>query len=202
MTALFKALSLLVVAFAVLLHAADVRAADPPTANDLALLRPEAWQKSATDSRAQLKKLAEALVVVAKDETRPIPERRQAIFALGKLGNKESLDFLIANITLRLPWGKTVTKLEQLQQDPCMYALFIARDGDLTWNVVQAVLLALAKPKSREELMALAWVIDVNLGHGPAQAMMDCQIKFEENRHPPDQVRVGNLKAIREFLNP
>ena len=64
--------------------------------------RPETWEPAVKRTQAEVDRIAHVLVATAKDEKRPYQQRRKAILLLGKIGNDKSLDFLIANVSLRM----------------------------------------------------------------------------------------------------
>lgn len=150
-----------------------------------------AWQASITQAKGHLTDISKMLIVVAKDESRFIEERREAILLLGQLGTSESIGFLIKNVTLVLPIESGHTEEDRLKETPCLYALRSGRK----WSVAQAILASLDVKKSKYERMYLSIVMERILLKNHATAIVE-----EEIRSAPDSVRKENLIAIRDFL--
>jgi hypothetical protein len=165
--------------------------------------QPDSWQASVNRARENLGQVTRALIAVARDPARPDGDRRKAIFALGKVGDREALEFLVANIGLQLPVGRVVGDEDRLQETPCYYVLSQAgrawKDKDL--NVLGVILDALDRPRTETELVYYAEVLRGLLAtekvttNTRARAFVGYELSAE-----PGAVRKKNLEAILRGL--
>ena len=153
--------------------------------------RPDTREAGIKRANENLSKIAETLIAVVEDEKRTAEEKRKAILLLGKIRDKQSLDFLISNVSMHIPKMKLLGG-EALLETPCMYALYT---GD--WNTAKAVLDSLEKPKSKEDLLRLSAVLESALTRDHAQAIVDVELAklIASVNH-----RKENLKVIKGFL--
>ena len=145
---------------------------------------PETWEAAVNGAQQHLREVSGALISVAKDEKRSDDDRRTAIFVLGTIDNKESLDFLIENITLVLPIDIGDTEEDRLKMTPCRYALMMGG----SWKAGQAVMASLDAPKSKHERLLLATVLSMCLTKNVALAAVDqalVQLEQEPYRSAP-----------------
>ncbi len=152
--------------------------------------KPDTWEANINHVTNKLDQIAKALIAVAKDEKRPNEERRKAILLLGKIRNKESLDFLISNVSLRIP---VFHSFELPLETPYRYAL-CKRD----WNIAKAVLDSLKKkPKSKTDLLHLSSVLRATLTKERAIAIVDVELR---KLRISENVYKKNLKIVRVYL--
>jgi len=162
-----------------------------PAAIDLA--KPETWEAGVARIKQDQEEIAKALISVAKDKERPIEERREAVFLLGEVHSKESIDFLIQEVSLRLPMRILSGDGDFVKETPCFYAL--AFKGD--WNTARAILYAVNVPKPPRDLLHLYKVLETLLGEDVAVAAVDQTIKQEAQSQ---SVWRENLTVIRAHL--
>ncbi|MDK1031493.1 MAG: hypothetical protein QGD94_05765 [Planctomycetia bacterium] len=164
----------------------------PAAAKALDPAKPDTWEASVNDARRELGKIAKALIAVAKDEGRSNDDRRKAIFLLGKMGNKESIDFLIANVSLRIPMVFRLTEEAQAKETPCMYVLQKARN----WNVAKAILESLKVQRPQLDLAYLSLALDRILTRRVAIAAVEQRSLQTRNR-----IWKENLATLKTFLS-
>ena len=100
----------------------------------IAPAKPETWDTAIAKVKKNQDAIAEILIAVAKDEKRSDEDRRKAIYGLGDLRTKDSLEFLIANVSHKIPMpfgGES----RILKDTPCRYMLW---KGD--WNTAKAIM--------------------------------------------------------------
>ncbi len=114
--------------------------------------RPETWERTASEARGRLDRIVEALIDVAEDEKSSEQDRVKAIGLLGEIGNKESLDFLVSKVLLRVNLFRIGPSEDELRNFPCMYAM---KQMGKDWAVAQAVLRSFDQPKSEIEIAFL-----------------------------------------------
>ncbi len=137
---------------------------------------------------------------MALDPKRPDDDRRQAILALGKIGNWESLEFLVNHVELYVPTGtiKDVT----VPAAPCYDVLL---SGGTRWrernlDIIGAIVEALDTPRSESELGYYANVLRELLSRDEAtKGRASMFIKYELRTHPAATRRI-NLEELRKFL--
>ncbi|MBP3954290.1 hypothetical protein J8F10_03140 [Gemmata sp. G18] len=181
------------------------------------------FAKVAQELRKDRRQLAERLIVVIEDVSLPEGKRWQAAVTLGDVGGRTANEYLIEHIRLRLrnpnPFQSEVLGLDE----PCYWALRTYQpgrdvDGD-DWNLAQAVLRAVGKPRTESELVAFATVLEGSLGHGRysdklvpnrsrALALVEAELVAEQL---PTQVpggkdedradRLKNLKELQRMLS-
>jgi hypothetical protein len=144
--------------------------------------------------------MASGLTAVAQDVKRPDEDRRKAILALGQIHVKESRDFLVKNIKLRIPLRRVGTTEERLLVTPCRYALteyFDAKGSD--WNAVPTIFQQLNEPLDEDALFAYGSLLKQTI-RAPQGFIRD-EIEQENEVQMPNAVRIKNLKGILPFTN-
>jgi hypothetical protein len=198
--------------------AAAVTAARPPEPPDEGELA-RAARKILNDRE----ELSKKLIAVAEDAKRPEAERWQAVVALGQLGARAGLEYLVDHISLHLSPPALVDGEEDQGKDRvCFWVLMhhpAGWEGDgRNWNISQIVLRAVGKPRTKDELAAYAEVLELSLGatrysdgtystSPRGLAIVEAEIASETVKTPRADfndggrpTRVENLKAIRKFL--
>ncbi len=176
----------------------------PIPSNDTAAVidvnHPDSWERGVERGKDNLRRIATALIGIARDRRQSDDERRKAIMTLGSIGNKEALDFLVAHIRLRYEvWFRI--NAEGTEEYPCSFALTIAaQQPEHGGNVVMAILRALDQPKSEEELLDLGHVLRHALTEEGAAGLVAGELKRANRTNNPDEVRIHNLSAIQKYL--
>ena len=176
------------------------------------------FAKIARELRKDRRQLAERLIAVIEDKSLPEGKRWQAAVTLGDVGGRTANEYLIEHIRLRLrnpnPYQSEVLGLDE----PCDWALRTRQpgrdvDGD-DWNLAQAVLRAVGKPRTESELVAYATVLEGSLGYGRysdnmvpnrgrALALVEAELVAEQmpTRVPgcKDEDRADRLKNLKEL---
>lgn len=155
---------------------------------------PDTWEAVITRAQDHLRTVSTTLIAIAKDEMRSNDDRRKAIFLLGKIDNKKSLDFLIQNIALHLQMDKIKGDEDDLKRTPCAYAL----RSTANWKVAQAIFGSLDVPKSKLEHIYLAGVLESVLGKNLTLATIEEQL--HRTPRPITAQRRENLEAIKVNL--
>jgi hypothetical protein len=181
-------------------HVESVSAAALPAINNkdkakIDTANPKTWEAAIEGAQDHIREVSAALISVAKDETRSNDDRRKAIFILGRIENKESLNFLIENVLLHIQMGQIEGDDDYLKQTPCSYALWSTR----SWKVAQAVFASLEVPKSKWERVHFAGVLGSTLGKNLALAAIEEQL--HRTPRPITAQRRENLEAIRDYLH-
>ncbi len=181
-------------------QAETVSAAALPAINDkdkakIDTANPKTWEAAIEGAQDHIREVSASLISVAKDETRSNDDRRKAIFLLGRIENKESLNFLIENITLYLQMEIVKGDDDTLKETPCAYALRKTRN----WKVAQAVFASLEVPKSKRERIHFAGVLRATLGKNLGLAAIEEQL--HRTPRPITAQRRENLEAICEYLH-
>lgn len=163
----------------------------------LDLTAPASWEVAATSEIADLDKLAEAFISVAKDEERSDEDRRKAILLVGRIGNSRCVEFLVGNIGIFLPMESRVTSAQRLMQRPCAYALRPASVRDRNWNAAPAILRELRKPTKRTklELRNFTTVLNVVCGEKIARFLVTDELSRASNEMVKE-----NLKTVQKYL--
>jgi len=169
----------------------DMGIARAPAAIDLA--KPDTWEADVARIKRDQDEIAKALISAIKDKERPIEERRKAVFLLGEVHSKESIDFLIQEVSLRLPMRVVFGDEDSVKETPCFYVL--AHKGD--WNTARAILYAVNVPKPPRDLLHLATVLETLLRKVVAVAAVDQMIEQETRSHT---VWWKNLTVIRTHV--
>lgn len=155
---------------------------------------PATWEATVSHAQRKQDALAAELINIALDETEPNESRLEAIFQLGRLGNRTALEFLIKNVALHLPLPLHKGDNAQQKEFPCKYTLF--HSGN--WRVAQLVIESLDVPKSKWERLYLASVLKACLGKNVVKFVLD-EHMYRGPNEETDQ-RNENLKAIRAIL--
>jgi hypothetical protein len=155
----------------------------------------EYWENEIAQVDQELAEITFSLIRIAERQKRKDAERRQAIYLLGPIENKESLHFLVENISLRLPVGIALGDGDFLAMWPCYCALSDYRWNN--WNASKAILQSLGAPKSKGELVDLGSIIHRNLGRQVGVAL----ILEESGRAKSPQVQ-KNLEALKKMVDP
>ncbi len=155
------------------------------------------WEPAVTREIADLDKLAEAFISVAKDEERSDEDRRKAILLVGEIGNSKCLEFLAANIGIFLRLSTVKGDADYLLQRPCTYALMKIRGVDRNWNAVPVVLRALAKPRERTkgELRDFAIALKSICGKKIGRFLVTDKLSRASNETVKE-----NLKTVQKYL--
>lgn len=111
--------------------------------------KPDTWDQAVLEANDHVSRVARALILVAKDEKRTAEDRAKAIGLLGKIGNKESLDFLVSNTSLELSLRVGGGHVESMKRTPCLYAIFMSGRN---WAVAQAILESFSQPRPELEV--------------------------------------------------
>ena len=133
---------------------------------------------------------AQALIATAQDASRPREERRQAIFLLAKTRTPESVQFLIDNVSLRIPMSIALGDEDMAKSWPCRRALIEDED----WGMAKAVLDALKAPRPAEDVMHMSYVLERILSRPLALAAVDCMERGSTG------VWRDNLSAVKAIL--
>jgi hypothetical protein len=166
--------------------------------------------------------LSKKLLAVADDAKRPEPERWEAVVAAGRLGTRAALEYLVEHITLRLTPPADRRGEDQGEDRVCFWVLthqLCGWEGDgRNWNVAQLVLRAVGQPRTDDELVRYARVLELSLGltrfsdgtysgSPRAVAVVDAEITSESTATPGANLpgggrttRLANLRAIRKAL--
>lgn len=164
----------------------------PPPAIDVN--KPQSWDFTVPHSREKLDALARALIAIAKDDKTDIEIRRDAIRLLGKISNNDSLTFLVANVTLKLPVRRVLGDEDVAKMWPCLQALMSDRSDN--WDVPKAVFESLGSPKSDVELVYLSSAVEKILGPTVTRQLID-----DELSKRPEPTRKKNLDAMKKLLS-
>src|SRR5438067_1507711 len=78
-------------------HAAPPDEAGEPTLN---AAKPETWKAAVNRANDSLRRIAASLEAIVEDTKRTADERRRAVFALGRLGSPESVNYLVRHVSL------------------------------------------------------------------------------------------------------
>jgi hypothetical protein len=179
------------------------RPGEGPAPPPLDPLRPDSWEARINQTREGSTQMTRALVAVAGDPARSAEDRRKAVFALAKLGDREALEFLVGNIGLRLPVGEVLSDDDRLRQTPCYYALSQAgrRWKDKNLNVLGVILDALDRPRTETELVYYAEVLRGLLATEKVTTDARARVLVEyELAAEPGAVRKQNLETILRAL--
>lgn len=169
----------------------DVAGGEPAKTRGVDPSRPETWEAAVAEVKKQENAVVKALVSVAKDEKRDWEERRKAIFALSGLRTRRSLDYLIANVSLRLPGAMRVTAADLAKELPCKYVLSERCDWGTEddmhgfppekrtdWGTAQAIIYGLDDGvRTPSDLMYLSRDLELILGRELATAAVDLTLK-------------------------
>jgi hypothetical protein len=168
-----------------------------PIAELLDLSDPGSWEAAVTDQHARASKIAESLISVARDKQRSDDDRRKAILLLGRIGNSECVEFLVANVGILLPMRLVKGDADHLLQRPCTYALSRIAGVDRNWNVVPVILRELAKPtrRTRQELRDFAFVLESICGKKTARFLVE-----QELGRASDATVKENLKGVLRYM--
>jgi len=159
----------------------------------LNLAQPDTWEAAVVRTEQQRTEIAEALISVAKDEKRHLDARRKAIFLLGRIGNKESLDFLASNVALHVSAGAATSRMEDF---PCWQAL-----SKKDWSVVSAILRSLNRKRSDRELVYLAEAPKMIFGTRMARAAVDHELsRIKRLSGKSVAFRKKNLARLKDLL--
>ncbi len=159
------------------------------------------WESDARRQMMAHDDLAEKLIAIAEDRKRSHHERRQAILMLGRMGNESSLEYLVANLHVKIPLLlSSGGDGDRILETPCVYALagFDAR-GDRNWNAARVCVREIRKPvaRTRTELRDFAIVLRTVCGHAIAGAMLSAEGK----KHLDANART-NLNTVSELVKP
>jgi hypothetical protein len=132
---------------------------------------------------------------IALDETQTDDDRRDAILKLGQLRDQDSLDFLAAHISLRIPVFLVGTDEDQLREIPCYMAL--SRSDD--WNAVKAVLQQLGNERTERDLMWSAALLEKRVGREAAKSLLESTLDgSREDVHRANVVEMLKMFGARD----
>jgi hypothetical protein len=175
-----------------LLLAGLVGAETAPPGGGMNLAKPETWDGSVSEAKDNLNRLANDLILVAKDQKRTSEDRVKAIGLLGRIGNMASLDFLVANSSLFLPLGSGSSREGQLKHTPCLYAIYKCGED---WAAAQAFLRALDKPMPEVQIGDLGQWFAGTMGITPASGIV-----AQELGKKPTPEREKNLLYLKRVI--
>ena len=165
---------------------------------------PDTWQTSIDQPHAHLSEIFKALSEMALDEKRSDNDRSEAVFAIAKIDNQKSLDFLVANISLYIPFRVSKLSDDQAKDWPCEY-LLLKRSRDSggrgrNLNIVGTILDSLDKPKTKRELLYYAIILkrtlvkDKTATNKQARMLIDFELQAD-----PGETRKENLEALEKL---
>jgi hypothetical protein len=134
---------------AALLAVSLVRGWDQVSTSAIDVTRPDTWDRTVSEASDRMSGIVSALIDVAKDEKRTQTDRVKAIGLLGRIGDKESLDFLLSHSFFVVNLFRESTERGQLRNRPCMYAI---NKMGRNWAVAQAILRSFDQPKNEREV--------------------------------------------------
>ncbi len=173
-------------------------AASPPAAAELLdLSDPGSWEAAVADREARASKIAESLISAAQDKQRPDDDRKRAIDLLARLGDDESLGFLVANIDMYLPLEKIKGDEDEIRQRPCTYSLSGIRSGIRNWDVVPLILGELREPAvhKKVKLIDFAFVMGAVCGERTARAIIEQELSTAS-----DPSVKQNLQTVIKYI--
>ena len=154
--------------------------------------RPDTWDRTVSEARDRMRGIASALIDVTRNEKRTQMDRDKAIGLLGRIGNKESLDFLLSHPLVVVDLFNESTEDGQMRSLPCQYAILkMGRD----WAVAQAILRSFDRPKTEWELGYLTTRFIYIMQPEVAARIVD-----RELAEKPTGDREKNLKVLRERI--
>jgi hypothetical protein len=141
--------------------------AAPPEVSAAEYQRLTDLEQQAAAARKSLQEATGKLIALVEDTKVTEAYRHRAVVALGQLGTCGSLEYLVEHIDLRLSPGGFSSE-DPTIVIPCYHALlFLPQPGDnhfAHWNAAQAVLRAVAKPRTEHELFLYAELLHYKLG--------------------------------------
>ena len=165
----------------------------PKAETAIAPAKPETWDTAIAKVKKDQDALAEVLIAVANDEKRSDEDRRKAIYGLGEIRNKQSLAFLMNNVSLRILMDRMRGAEDFVKLTPCQYML---RKGD--WNTAKAILDGLwGKDKTKKDLLLLGSALKRILG---SKKLVLVAIDTMTSYRPPQEDNNKNVTFIRTYL--
>lgn len=184
--------------------------------------RERSLARAAHEFRADRRQLVEQLIAIAEDKSKPEPDRWTAVVALGDVGGRLATEYLVEHITLRLWSGDLYNSEATGKQQVCNWVLTYRRlgwDGEGSdWNTAQIILRAIGKPRTEQELVRYAYLLDISLGQSrysdgmvatPCRALglVEAELTAEQPRtivagvnEQVRAIRLKNLKELRRLL--
>ena len=183
-------------------HVVDVRlCASPPRAEsryrfafwleEESIRNLHTWEATLSKVDAARAELVRGLIDAAQDQERPLEERREVIFMLGRIGTSEAREFLIDHVALRMLTPMNSSDVDIVREFPCMYAL-----AESDWGAAQAVLSSLKAEKSTAHLRKLGYALKATLGKRRAALIVD-----EDLRLAADPILRSNLAQMSKYLH-
>jgi len=137
-----------------------------------------------------------ATISLIDKKSNPVEQRRLAVFDLGKQaagGNMRAMQYLVTNISLRLPMNTIKGDEDRLKETPCWFALETYCRGQET--VSNCILAELDRDYSDQNLAKLAHVLERVEGRKAALKRIAKEIKGKHKAKV-----TANLKRIEERL--
>jgi hypothetical protein len=182
------------------------------------------WEQRAAEAQKTLRNVTHELIALVEDTKASKEERWRAVLALGRLGTRESLEFLVDHVSLRIlpPHWKQMGG-DEATDWPCFWALTNLPNGwegsGRNWNLPQVILRATSKPRTEDELWRYAHLLKIGLDtrfcknafgdSSRALAVVTVELANESQASryvEPEQVikdraiRVKNLSALKSLL--
>lgn len=151
----------------------------------------KALEAAMEKNQEKRQKIAKALIALGTDKKEHPNRRYKFIILLGKVRNKESEDFLIGNISLKLIGKDENGKDAKLF--PCTDSLIAAKD----WNSVRDILESLEKPKAQEDLVQFTRVIEGIIGKNLALKLVERHLHLTSFSVSDKN---ENLKKMKEIM--
>jgi hypothetical protein len=159
---------------------------------------PKSWRPNVKDELKKLDQMAQELIAVAEDKERSDEDRLEAIRVLGMIGHSRCIDFLAANITMRIKVHQEIRgDGERFLGFPCLYAL-CGFDHGRNWNAVPEVMREVTRDGELTdgEIWAYALVLKEVCGKWMANAIVDDRL----SRAGTDEQLKKNLIAVKGRL--
>lgn len=139
------------------------------------------------------KPISQKLRLFALDKKQDLEDRRKVVFALGKLGDKESLDFLAEHIDTPIPVLLSPVDMEYRKT----WVYFSALDS-AGWDAIPAVLGQLKNERSDAALRFTKKILCNRLGESASRELLNRELRNHavHNAHRINLIEV--MKLIQE----
>lgn len=154
---------------------------------------PKTWEPAVTRSLKERHEVTRALVFVARDAKRSNEDRRKSIMLLGRLSTKEAIEFLLANIALKLAPSDDKGKGAKLREAACLDSLCTYGKD---WGVAQALFACLKAPKTETEVEYLGLALRQIVGLNVALIMTEDALAWR-----PEGDHKVNLERLKKELS-
>jgi hypothetical protein len=181
------------------------------------------WERQVNEAQKVLGQVSAKLIATAEDAKAPVEDRWRAVLALGRVGDRASLEYLVDHIALRLVPPFRFQIGEEGKDAPCFWALTNLPNGwegeGRNWNLAQVILMATGKARTEDELWRYAHLLhntlDIRMSKNAfgessrALPMVEVELANESqaSRYVEDEqvikeraTRVKNLTALKKFL--